>query len=298
MRKAVIDLGTNSLKLLIARVEGSEVEILQDVSLISRLGRDLATTGRIGEQGMQWNLEALRRFKGTCSEHGVDSILCVGAKTLRSATDAGEFTALVLKETGIEVRTLSERQEAQLAWEAARSLAESEDVKVLVFDTGGGSTEFSLGSGPEPVIQKGLPLGALVLTERFVRHDPPTDEEFQALDRYVFSSLGAAFPSAEKVPTIGCGGTLTTMAAVAMAQESYDQVRVHGFHLGRGEIARQVEVYRSLNLERKRNLKGLHPGRADIILAGAVIARNIVKVFDLGGITVSALGIRHALLRH
>lgn len=295
--RAVIDIGTNSVKLTIAQVHAQGIRILQDTSQISRLGRDLATSGRIGEQSLIWNVELLKRLKTICDEHRVEEILCVGARTLRAASNATELKDRVFSETGIQINTLSERQEAQLTWLAAKELAAEHLGKVLVFDTGGGSTEFTLSEGESVIMQKSLPLGAVVLTDRFIQHDPISEAELKALQDYIQHSLAAAFPEPDRVFAIGSGGTPTTMAAVALGLQRYDAAKVHGFHLARGQISSQARDYRNLNLEHRKQLPGLPEGRADIILAGALIVQNVIKIFDLGGIEVSAKGLRHALIK-
>lgn len=295
MIKAVIDVGTNSIKCTIAVVEQGKVAIIEDVNLIPKLGEDLASTGKIGPAAMERNITALRGIQAACAKHKVDKVVCVGAETLRKAADADVFIEKVREEFGWELRTLKSDEEAELTF-LASSLMAPEGKLVLVFDCGGGSTEFTYGRGKNILAKTSLPLGALVLTKKFLFSDPAKPEESKNLEAYVAEVLAKALPAPEQAFTIGCGGSLTTLASVSLALEVFDADRIHGLKLTSAEMDRQANIYGSLKIDERTQIKGLRADRAPTILAGALILKGIMQYLGLKEVTVSTNGLRHALL--
>lgn len=294
MVKAVIDLGTNSVKCLIASVGKESARILLDLNKTTRLGEEIAATGRIGTRAMERNLLFLREIQRRCQELRVEKVVCVGAETLRRSQDTAVFKNRIYGEFGWELRTLSPRDEARLIFKASARMAPP-GVSTLVFDTGGGSTEFSWGRDGAITSSYSLPLGAVILTSKFINSDPVSREDLTALSAYVGDQLTKLIRT-ETPFTIGCGGCLTTLAAVALKLGQYDAGRIQGFSLTQQEVARQVDLYRESNDRERKNITGLPADRADIILAGAVIVLEILGYFSLSGIAVSTYGLRHALL--
>ncbi len=298
MFKAVIDLGTNSIKCLIAEVDEEEIRIHQDLMLTTRLGADLAKDGLIKENTWQSNIQALKQLKQICAQYHIaeENIVCVGAETLRKAANADEFKSKVQKETGWTLHILSPRQEASLSYRAAIALAPDDADQVMVFDTGGGSTEFSFGSQLHLYHQDSLPLGAVVLTQKFLSGDPISPAAVSKLQDHLNAVLSEAFPVPQKCLTIGCGGTVTSLAAIKLALSSFDPLKVQGSLLSDTVLSELVKLLLDSDLEQRKQIPGLHPDRADIIPAGALIVQAIMKHFALKEILVSARGIRHALL--
>lgn len=294
MIRAVIDLGTNSLKCLIGRVEEG-LDILSDRTYPTRLGAELSRTGLIGNVAMERNLQALHEISQLCAELQVREVLCVGAQTLRQASDAAIFTDRVMQEVGWKLHTLTADEEALLAYRAASSLAPPAE-ECLVCDSGGGSTEFTFGLGHAIHSSHSLPLGAVVLTQSRITSDPVSPQDYHHLNDHIRHELQTAFTSPEPATTIGFGGGITTIAAVSLALPAYIPEKVHGIHLTTAELDRQIELYRRLDLTARKFIPGMDPSRADIILASASIIRQIMKHFKQRQILVSARGLRHALL--
>jgi len=295
MVKAVIDLGTNSFKCVIARVEEGGNEILEDGVYPCRLGAELAATGSIGLAARARALAALRDIKLRCRRRGVQKLLCVGVQTLRQARDAEVFRELVFWHLGWDVRILSGDEEARLSFLAAAGLVQSNE-NVLVFDSGGGSTEFSLARGREILGQQSLPLGAVSLTRSFILADPATEAEFAALTAAIQTQLGGLFQIPPGTTLIACGGGVTTMAAVSLGLAEYSAQRVDGTRLDQAELDRQLGLYKKLNLVERKLIPGMDPHRADIILAGAAIVAAVLKRCRADSLLVSTRGLRHALL--
>ncbi|MGC9361340.1 MAG: hypothetical protein ACP5F3_00260 [Candidatus Syntrophosphaera sp.] len=295
MVRAVIDLGTNSVKCVIARVDNGRAEILLELNKTTRLGGGIAETGKIGQESMERNLGFLREIARNCRELKAEEVVCVGAETMRRAEDAEVFKALVKGEFGWELHTLSPEEEARLIYEASAKLAPP-GVETLVFDTGGGSTEFTFGQNGGISSSYSLPLGAVILTSRYVNSDPISDADFTALTRLVEEQISQNLPRQRDPFTIGCGGCLTTLAAVALKLEEYDAEKVHGYELSKVEVEMQARLYRDLNGQERKIITGLPAERADIILAGAVVVLEVFRFFNLSRITISSRGLRHALL--
>lgn len=295
MVKAVIDIGSSSLKCSIARLEQGKITILDDLNLVTKLGAELAVSGNIGTASMDRNIQALREIQASCARHQVEEVLCVGAETLRKAGDAAIFQDRVHNELGWELRILSSDEEARLSFQASASMA-PDDALALVIDSGGGSTEFTFGTGGKIREKHSLPLGAMVLTRRFIHSDPASPDDRAELKRHIGAALQAAFPAPEQALAIACGGSATSLASVSLALPAFDALRIHGLQLAESEIARQVELYASLDNAARQQLIGLRKDRADIILAGAVLLQEILRHFNLAEVTVSTYGLRHALL--
>ncbi|MBW6513544.1 MAG: Ppx/GppA family phosphatase [Candidatus Syntrophosphaera sp.] len=295
MFKAVIDIGTNSIKAVIASVLEEGIDILEDINRAPRLGEKLAESGQIGAEAMQRNLSALREIRDICQKRRVEKVQCVGAETLRKAKDADLFKQMVLEELGWELRTLRPEEEARLTFLASVEMA-PKGVPALVVDSGGGSTEFSFGDRVSIEARHSLPLGAVTLTQQFIHNDPPKAEELSLLAEHIRKMLRDQLPQREPLFTIACGGTLTTLAAVGLGLDSFDPDKVQGYLLTRQELARQKNLFRDLDNEGRKGIKGMPASRADIILAGAMIAAGILEHFTLEGVRVSTYGLRHTLL--
>jgi exopolyphosphatase/guanosine-5'-triphosphate,3'-diphosphate pyrophosphatase len=199
------------------------------------------------------------------------------------------------RRTGLRVEVISGADEARLAYLAAHNSLSLESERLAIVDVGGGSTELIFGSegGVERVLS--LEVGALVATERIIRSDPVASEELAALGRHVEEAL--ALSGSEAVARlVGIGGAITTLAAVAQSLERYEPERIHGAILSLEEVRRQVALYAGRSVAERRVLAGLHPRRADIILAGAVITARVMERLGVEQVTVCERGIRHGLL--
>lgn len=293
--RAVIDLGSNSIKCVVAQGVGSECRIIREFSQVTRLGEELERSGKIGAKSSERNLEFLAGIRSACLELGVREILCVGAETLRRAKDATGFAEQLLHRTGWKLRVLSPDEEAELSFAAAADLAPNAE-PFMVLDSGGGSTEFSFGQEQRLLASHSLPLGALTLTRGHVHSDPAAPGELRGLRRHIRNLLTEAFPRPERQFTIACGGGVNSLAAVALVLEPYDASLVQGFWLSQAELKRQIRLYSLAREAERARIKGLPPGREGTVLASALILEGIREHFVLESVSVSSHGIRHALL--
>jgi exopolyphosphatase/guanosine-5'-triphosphate,3'-diphosphate pyrophosphatase len=202
----------------------------------------------------------------------------------------------VRKELNLTIRVISEDEEAELAYEAVLSRLNDKEKSYMVFDIGGGSTEFILSTQGELTEKYSLPVGALVMTDRFIKSDPPLPEEIKTADAYLQTILQKYFTYKEVDIILTIGGTVTTLAAVKLGLQEYDAHAIDGLNLTINDIRSMINYFAGLDLEGRKNVQGLAPQRADIILAGTLIVKAIMDVTAKEMITVCDCGIRHGML--
>jgi len=295
-RYATVDVGSNSVLIHVAeRQPDGAWRVVADRAELTALGEGLRATGSFSEPAMERTAAALVEFVRLARSHGVDQIAAVGTMALRTAANTPEFLARVLAEAGLTVEVIPGEEEARLSFLALTSGLERGAGRVAAFDVGGGSTEFIFGDRERIELRYSLDVGALRLTEEHLRSDPVTPDELDALER----ALAGELSGIRTLPfdtLVGMGGAITNMTAVMHGLERYDPDRVQGSVLTRGEMARQVELYRSLTVAERRGIVGLQPKRAPTILAGAAIVSAVMRHLDMDEVTVSDRGIRHGLM--
>jgi exopolyphosphatase/guanosine-5'-triphosphate,3'-diphosphate pyrophosphatase len=228
---------------------------------------------------------------------GARAIAAVGTAGMRIARNRDDVVRAVRGRTGVTIEVIAGDEEARLAYQAVRTGLGPIDGSVVVFDTGGGSSQFTFGEGPKVLERFSLDVGAVRYTERFgldrkVVTPGALQEAIGAISEDL--SLLDQHPSPDAL--VGMGGAVTNMTAVMLQLATYDPVRVQGTTLDRGEVDRQIELYRSLDADARREIVGLQPKRAEVILAGACIVRTIMEKIEKGSLTVSDRGVRHGLL--
>ena len=293
MNLAAIDIGTNTIVFLVAEVADGKLRALHEASAMVRLGEGLDRAGRLDPAAIRRSLEALAQVVEIARRLGASRLGAVGTQALREAQNGGEFLVRAREILGGEVEVITAEREARLAWRAVASafpLALS--ARRTVLDIGGGSTEIIVG-GDRPARLASLPIGSVRLSERWLKHDPPTADEQRALSEAVDRALDAApVPEGELV---GIAGTVTTLAAVHLGLADYRGEVVHGARLGRDGVARLVERLGNLSLAERRRLPGLPSGRADIIYAGGVILSRVLARSPAASVLISDRGIRWGL---
>lgn len=294
-RKAVIDVGSTSVKFLLCE-PGSDgcLQTIADELAVTRLGEGLSKSGEISQEAMARTADAVARFADRAKAHGAGELACVGTMALRSAANSARFVELI-KESGCKLRIITGLEEARLSYLAALASLRPGRERLVVFDVGGGSTEFSFGEGGNFVRRFSVGLGALSVTENFLHSDPPAREDINSALMEIDSAFAADGVDGTVVLVIGVGGAITNMSAVKQKMAVYDSQAIQGSTLTSEDVRAQIELYGSLNLEKRRQLTGLQPERADLILAGACIALSVLKRFGAGCLTVSDRGLRHGL---
>jgi exopolyphosphatase/guanosine-5'-triphosphate,3'-diphosphate pyrophosphatase len=290
---AVIDIGTNSLKMHVATVCDGSTDVLGDFTEVTRLGEGLNEAGALSAEAIARNVEAVASFQEKALELGAETIVAVGTMALRSAGNAQVFTDAVRERTGLEVEVVPGEEEARLSYLAVLSGLGAGEGRVVVFDTGGGSTEFIFGEGEEILDRFSLDVGSRQPTEKFCKSDPVTDAELAAMVADLETRFARLKPGVDSL--VGMGGTVTSMGAVCHEMRVYDPDVIQGSVLTLTEVERQVEMYRSRMIEERRGTVGLMPKRADVILAGAAIVMTVMRKLGAIELTISDRGLRHGL---
>jgi exopolyphosphatase/guanosine-5'-triphosphate,3'-diphosphate pyrophosphatase len=299
MRASVIDLGSNSIRLLVADLlEGSVATVHRDL-VTTRLGRGVVKDRRLDETSMTDTLLVLTCFKEKAKALHGKTIWAFGTSALRDAENSPGFLDEI-KGIGLEVDILSGKEEAFLSFLGARGGLKLSGM-TLVIDIGGGSTELILG---REKIEKSisLPMGAVRFTQRYFKSDPPGYDDVararNAIGRLIVDFAGYFIQAQKKnhITTVGVGGTLTTLSAMVQELEVYDTGKVHGYRLDKADVDLVLSKLLSLPIDEKRKLCGLSPQRADIITAGALIAQTIMENFNIPQILISETDIMEGYL--
>ena len=294
---AVLDVGTTSVKCLIAeRGPDRRWRTLVDRAEVTRLGEGLEESGAISQDALARTVEAIEGMASVASSLGAQGVVAVGTAGLRRAMNAREAIEAIRQGTGITVEVISGEEEGALAYLAAASGLRLPDGSLVVFDTGGGSSQFTFGQEGRVDERISLPVGALRYTEAFrldgVVPDSRLAEARVAIVRDLAELDGRRQPDA----LVGMGGAVTNLAAVARGMAAYDAQAMQGSLLERAEVERQVERYQRLDAVERQSVVGLQPKRARVILAGACIVAAIMDRLGQGTLTVSDRGLRHGLL--
>jgi exopolyphosphatase/guanosine-5'-triphosphate,3'-diphosphate pyrophosphatase len=291
---AVIDIGTNSVKMHVADVERGRYRVVADVTEVTRLGEGLHASGVLSEYAMERTALMVARLVERARGIGAVTVVGVGTMALRTAGNRDAFRDRVRAACGLDVEVIGGEEEARLAFVGGRSGLDLGQDRICIFDTGGGSTEFIYGRGDELEERFSLNVGCRAPTERYLRSDPVTAEELRLLFDHLDHQLGTLDRDVNVV--LGIGGTVTSLAAVHLAMETYDADRVHGSILTREEVQRQVDLFAGKTIAEREDVVGLMPKRADVILAGAAIVRSIMEKVGVPRIRVSDRGLRHGVM--
>ncbi len=296
-RYAVIDVGTNSIKFHIGErlVDGSWRRVV-DRAEVTRLGEGLAETGDIAPAAVGRAVAAIAAMVNEAREHDVRAIAAVATAGMRQARNSEEVVAAIRAGAGVNVTVIPGEEESRLAYVAVAFSLGLGDGPVVVFDTGGGSTQFTLGHGSEVEEQFSVDVGAVRYTERFGLGGAVSPEVLRQVRDAISADLASIDGRARPDALVGMGGALTNITAVSHGLATYDPDVVHGTVIERAEIERQIELYRSRDSDARREVVGLQPKRADVILAGACIVMTVMDKLGQDTLTVCDRGLRHGLL--
>jgi exopolyphosphatase / guanosine-5'-triphosphate,3'-diphosphate pyrophosphatase len=287
MRVAVIDVGTNSTRLLVADVEDGKVSPLERRSTVTRLGRGVDLSGHLSSEAIEDVCEAIALYMGILDELGAETVDAIATSAVRDADNGSAFIAELRERFALSARVLDGEAEARLTYLGATSEAPPA-APTLVVDIGGGSTELIVGRGSEISFHDSLQAGVVRHSERHIAGDPPTAEELEALATDVRGLIeNSVGTGVEATQGIAVAGTPTSLASVEMGLAPYDPSRVHGHVLALPSIQRMLSRLASAPLTERVNIPGLHPDRAPTIVAGVVILVEVMRAFGLEQITVS-----------
>jgi exopolyphosphatase/guanosine-5'-triphosphate,3'-diphosphate pyrophosphatase len=304
-RLAAIDVGTNSIRLVVADVSTDRtIRLLDDEKVPTRLGRGLAAGAGLSEPVMEDSAQALAHLRSIAEGYEVEALRAVATCAVREAPNRETFTALVRERAGLNLEIVSAEDEARLAFLGVKGSFDLRDANAAVVDVGGGSTEIVLSSGS--VIERVCPLdlGAVRLTERLGIQETPSREQYRELRRTVRRRLRKSVGKPPFSPhlLIGTGGTFTKLAAISMHRGSKGQASdvlpfaVRGYEMQRSELKHILNQLRKMTVRERAQVPGLNPERADIIVAGLAIIDGIMKQLGINRLRVHDHGLRAGLL--
>jgi len=307
VRRAVIDVGTNSIKLLVADVAGCNVRPVHEESRQTRLGRGFYETHRLQPDTIAHTAEAVWEFANTAREKSSDSIRVIATSAARDAANPGDLTSAIERAADLKVEIISGEQEAEWAFQGVTAGTELAKAPLLLLDVGGGSTEFIFGQGEHKHFARSFPLGTVRLIEKFPHRDPPTRGEFTACRDWIKHFLQTEVrPKLEPallrkagskhgaIQLVGTGGTTSILARIVNRLDRFDRDRIEATRLSLAQVQKLRWRLWNLPLAERKEIPGLPKLRADVILTGVAIYETVMKEFHFKQLRVSTRGLRFA----
>jgi exopolyphosphatase/guanosine-5'-triphosphate,3'-diphosphate pyrophosphatase len=306
-RRAVIDVGTNSIKLLVADVAGRHVLPVHEESRQTRLGRGFYDTHRLQPEAVACTAEAVWEFAQNARERNADSIRVIATSAARDAVNPDDLTATIERVSGLKVEIISGEREAEWAFQGVTTDAELAKQPLLLLDVGGGSAQFILGQGEHKHFARSFPMGTVRLMEKFPHSDPPTRGEFNACRDWIRDFLRnevrarldpalqrEARSSSSEIQLVGTGGTSSILARIEAKLDRYDRERLEAVRLSLERIKRHRRRLWRLPLAERKEIVGLPKLRADVILTGVLIYEMVMVEFGFNQLRASTRGLRFA----
>ncbi len=305
-KRAVIDIGTNSVKLLVAEVAGRVVRPLLEESEQTRLGRGFYQAHRLQPEAITETVTAVAKFATTAQSLKATSLRVIATSAVRDANNSAELTDAIQRASGLGVEIISGEREADLVFHGVTSDPSLAVQPLLILDVGGGSTEFILGEGSIQLFRSSFPIGTVRLLEQFPPADPPgaadcarcRDWLRHFLETQIQPTLGPELQKlvTRRVQLTATGGTATILARLQLQLEEFDRERIEATRISREQIQNERERLWSLPLDERQKLPGLPARRADVILFGVLIYEAVMEQFDLPALRVTTRGLRYAAL--
>ena len=295
-RFAVIDVGTNSVKFHIAeRAADASWSTVVDRAEVTRLGEGLDDSGRLEREPIRRTADAVAGMVEEAQQNDVERIAAVGTAGMRTASNSSELIDAVRERTGVEIEVIPGEEEARLAFLAVKAALGQTTGSLVVFDTGGGSSQFTFGHDDQVDERFSVNVGAVRFTEQYGLDGAVGEDVVAQAQAGIAADLGLdGRPSPDQL--VGMGGAVTNIAAVSHELAEYDPAVIQGTVLTAEEVDRQIEVYRTRSAGERREIVGLQPNRAEVILAGACVVRTVMAKLGSDSLTVSDRGLRHGVL--
>jgi len=298
VKLAAFDVGTNTVLMLLVGSDGNgKFKPILERSRITRLGKGVDRTGKLDKETARLTLDTIAEFAEAARAAGADKIIGVATSALRDASDGIDFIQRVKEKAKVDLKIIPGSEEAELSRLAVkRSLNLSSDLRLLIADIGGGSTELIRSEPGRGLTSVSLQIGSVRLTERIIQHDPPSREEIEKLTATIDEQLEKLGWTFRPDVLVGIAGTVTTIAAVALKMREYDSARVQGYVLMRDEVSAIVKRFGEVTLAERKKIPGVLEARADVIFAGSMILERVMKRFEVGHVVVSDQGVRWGLV--
>jgi exopolyphosphatase/guanosine-5'-triphosphate,3'-diphosphate pyrophosphatase len=307
--RAVIDVGTNSIKLLVAEIVGTRVHPVYETSRQTRLGRGFYQTHRLRTEAISATAETVAAFAAEARARQASGVRVIATSAAREATNSDELSQAIAETSGLPVEIISGEQEAEWVFQGVSTDSDLAGEKLLLLDVGGGSTEFILGHNHHMHFRASFPLGTLRLLESAPLSDPPNPDQLAACRQWLRSFFqdqvqsklkpalereDAANRSTRPLLLVGSGGTATILARMEQEMENYDRARIEATRIGLDRLRAQLERLWHLPLEERKKIVGLPPNRADVILSGIAIYEAAMEVLKFEDLRISTRGLRFA----
>ena len=289
MKVGAIDIGTNSMRLLICDYIDNKIDNRVKFVNTTRIGKGVDKNGYISEEAINRNIMALKEFYNICKENNCEKIYAIGTSALRDSKNKDKFIELAKEESKINVEIITGEEESNLGFKGVLEGINSED-DILVLDIGGGSTEFIIGNIDGIKFSKSENVGALRMTEKFLTKDPICENEFDNMSLFIEKEISNTLDYIKNKgirKIVGIGGTITSLSAMNQELEVYSMEKIHNSSISKCEIKKILQNLKKLTLSDKKELKGLQTKRADIITAGVKILDIIIEKLEIENIMVS-----------
>ena len=308
---ASIDLGTNTVRLLVAEREGKVFKPLYSNQAITRLGEGLSNGGVLIEQAMERTISTVLTFKDEASKYSPSAIWIVTTSAVREAKNRSEFIEKIKRVTGLQLEVIPWEEEARMTLLGVFSSnlplpllnKEGSKGRAIIFDIGGGSTEYIFTEDKKLVNSVGTDLGVVHLSERYITKDPVDDDELKALENVIADKINnvkdeinSSFLIPHSALLIGTAGTVTTLAALDLNLYPYDPKKINGYILKLKNVKKLLDRFKKMPLKERRNIPALEKGREDLIIPGAVIVIKTMEIFGFDSMVVSDYGLREGLI--
>ena len=300
MKIGTIDIGTNSMRLLIADYNNGKIENRKKYVNTTRIGQGVDKEGYISEEALQRNINALEEFANICKVEECQAIYCMGTSALRDSKNGNVFVNRAKQKTNINVEIISGNEESNLGFMGVLEGLDT-DEQILVIDIGGGSTEFIVGDIEGIKFAKSENVGALRMTEKFLAKDPIDTNEFSNMSKFIYREIKDTIDyikSKQIKKIVGIGGTITSLSAMNQELEVYSMEKIHNSEVSIKNIKDILQNLKQMTLNDKKTLKGLQPKRADIITAGVEILNIIMENLEIEKIIVSEYDNLEGLMCH
>ncbi len=291
MKIGTIDIGTNSMRLLIANYEDGKIKNRRKYINTTRIGQGVDEQGYITHEAMQRNIDAIKDFANKCIEEKCEKIYCMGTSALRDSKNGDEFVKKAKELTNIDVKIISGTEESNLGFRGViegTELDKGQDI--LVIDIGGGSTEFIVGNSKGIKFAKSENVGALRMTEKFITTDPIEKNEFDYMSKFIEERISSTIQTLKCkniTKIVGIGGTITSLSAINQQLEIYSMEKIHNSKVSKEELDEILQNLKEMTLNDKKNIAGLQSKRADIITAGVKILQIIMEKLEFEEIIIS-----------
>jgi exopolyphosphatase/guanosine-5'-triphosphate,3'-diphosphate pyrophosphatase len=302
-RVAALDCGTNSLRLLISEVDGDRLtDVVREMEIV-RLGEGVDETGRFAAAALERTFRVVEQYAGAIRAHGAERIRMVATSATRDAANRDEFLDGVRSRLGVEPQVVSGDEEASLSFEGATAELRGTGrfpAPYAVCDIGGGSTEFVVGDDTGVVAAKSVDIGCVRMTERHLRADPPSAEQIRAATEDIDTAIAvaaAAVPLRDARTLVGLAGSVTTVAALILGLPAYDPERIHHSRLRAADVAEMSAALLAMPRAERAALGPMHPGRVDVIGAGALVLDRIMRAGGFAEVVVSEHDILDGIAR-